>query len=140
MIHVTDSSDKNVVGRLGEGGLRLLLRGGLPLHSQTLASFSYSVRTLRGTIERNHSHGGEALAMSPAATSAGQLGLLPGAREKRRMRTKKSCQIHWGRVSPNEPPISLLFTKYFSFTYFYGIEFCTALLSSDILGAARASF
>lgn len=85
MIHVTDLSDKNVVGRLGEGCLRLLLRGGLPLHSQTLASFSYSVHTLWGTIERNHSHGREALVMSPAATSAGQLGpalRVPGRKEE----------------------------------------------------------
>lgn len=127
MIHVTDSSDKNVRrgagGRLGEGCLRLLLRGGLPLRSQTLASFSYSVHTLWGAIERNHSHGREAVGMSPAATSAGQLSPVPrDAREKRRMRTKKSCQIHRGSFSPNAPPISLLFTKYFSFTYF--IEFC----------------
>lgn len=55
------------MGEIRKESLPLLLRGGLLLHSQTLASFSYSVHTLWEEIKRNHPHGMEAPRMSPAS-------------------------------------------------------------------------
>ena len=125
LIYVTDSLDKNGAGRLRQGCLRLLLCGGLPLHSQTQASFSYSVHTLRDKIKRDHCHGVEALfpcrRFYKAAGPYSQGG-YPG---KRRMSTSSGKEIlgliHGRRSSPTKPRTSLLLIKYFSLFYPYGI-------------------